>query len=615
MSSDALPPTGPLHPVPSGLGDGAPLGGPSGNDAPPTYQAVYQPAYLPSYPCPVPPPVPVPPPIPAERPQPAAAHPRAPIVRPRALPVAEPIRDDRHALIAEATTAAQPPVVAVRTAEPLKAGAEAARGEPVEPADDSFHGRRKLIVASLASSVFHFALVVITALIAYDSSRQPPQIELDGSFTSKLATSIEPLPKVEVKPEQKIGPAAKSNSVRSQIQVAVAQPSVGKVGSLPGESPKPAAATVGNEGIGELMTTFGGGTGDGLGLLDGRDGDLKQALLEDGASEETELAVKRGLRWLAAHQLEDGSWRFNHHQGGVCKYCPNPGNHGSSTAATGLALLPFLGANHTHLHGEYQEHVRKGLEFLKRKMIVTPLGGDLQDGVNLYSQAIATLALCEAYAMTRDSELRKPCQDAVQFIVHAQDKKGGGWRYFPGEIGDTTVTGWMLMALKSGQLTYTPIPTDVWPLAKKFLDSVQDDKGAAYGYQGPAKDDYTMTSIGILSRMYGGWPRSEPALQRAVAKLSRRGPSDHDLYYNYYATQVLRHYGGSEWIGWNAEMKAFLVQSQSQEGHMFGSWYFPDKHGDQGGRVYNTAMSILILEVYYRHLPIYGHRATSPSFK
>jgi hypothetical protein len=559
--------------------------------------------------------MPVPPPIPAQRPMPAPAHPRAPIVRPRALPVAEPIEDDRNALIAEATTAAEPALVAVRAIELSKSGDEAARGEPAEPTDDSFHGRRKLIVASLASSVFHFALVVITALIGYDSSRKPPQIELDGSFTTKLAPSFAALPKVEVKPVQRIGPAAKSNSPRSQIEVAVAQPSLGKVGSLPGEAPKPAAATVGNEGIGELMTTIGGGTGDGLGLLDGRDGDLKQALLEDGASEETELAVQRGLRWLAAHQLEDGSWRFNHHQGGVCKYCPNPGNHGSSTAATGLALLPFLGANHTHLQGEYQENVRRGLDFLKRKMISTPLGGDLQDGVNLYSQAIATLALCEAYAMTRDAELRKPCHDAVQFIVNSQDKKGGGWRYFPGEVGDTTVTGWMLMALKSGQLTYTPIQADVWPLAKKFLDSVQDDKGAAYGYQSPAKDDYTMTSIGILSRMYAGWPRGEPALQRAVANLSRRGPSLHDQYYNYYATQVLRHYGGAEWIGWNEEMKAHLLRTQANQGHANGSWYFADKHGDAGGRVYNTAMAILILEVYYRYLPIYGHRATSPSFK
>jgi hypothetical protein len=137
--------------------------------------------------------------------------------------------------------------------------------------------------------------------------------------------------------------------------------------------------------------------------------------------------------------------------------------------------------------------------------------------------------------------------------VNAQDKNGGGWRYFPGQVGDTTVTGWMLMALKSGQLTYVPVSPEVWTGAKRYLDFVQDDGGAAYGYQAPSKQDATMTAIGLLCRMYAGWPRSQAALARGVRMLSKRGPSEHDLYYDYYATQVLRHYGGPEWTDWNSE--------------------------------------------------------------
>lgn len=594
MSSDALPPTGAQHPVPPGSGSAAPLG--SGPTPP-----QFAPQFIP----------PAPPPIPAHfrathsvPPAPTAAPARG--AKQRALPVAEAIVDDAGA---PESRAKEPSLITVHL-DPEQIAERAA-----EPTSDAFRGSRKSVVAALVSSVFHCALLVVIALLGFDTTRKPPRIELDGSVDPYVAPEIASLPKSTVKLEHKPEPAAKKESSSSLANVIVPDPSQGLKGSEQGTEPKPAVAALGNGGIGELMTPIGGGSGEVVGMLDGRHGELKQALLDEGGSEDTEIAVARGLRWLAAHQLEDGSWHFDHRQEGVCKYCANPGSHGSRTAATGLALLPFLGANKTHRTGEYQETVAKGLAFLKRKMIATPLGGDLQDGVNLYSQAIATLALCEAYAMTRDPELDRPCRDAILFIVNSQDKKGGGWRYFPGQVGDTTVTGWMLMALKSGQISYIPIPADVWPLAKKFLDGVQDDGGAAYGYQSPAKNEPTMTAIGILSRMYGGWPRSEPALQRAVRSLSKKGHSDHDQYYNYYATQTLRHYGGQEWIAWNEEMKAFLLQSQSRQGHSSGSWYFPDKHGDQGGRLYNTAMSILALEVYYRYLPIYGKRATSADFK
>ncbi|MCE9605102.1 MAG: terpene cyclase/mutase family protein [Planctomycetia bacterium] len=575
MSSDALPPIGSSYPAPSGTGESAPSTGvplpPTAPIAPPPVLRDVTPRH------------PTPPPIP-----------RASL--PRALPVAEAIEEEPRWVI---------PRKEVRA--PAKANSA--------PSTDAFRGSRKLIVSSLVSGVVHFALVLLLALLGFDTTRKPPRVELEGTVASVVAPSLATLPKVATKIQRNDAPATKTESPRSLVDALIATPAPGRKGSEFGNDPKlPPAGLSGNSGLGDLLTPLGGSSTT-LSMLDGRDGELKGILLQDGGSEETEKAVARGLRWLAAHQREDGSWHFNHRQEGICKYCGNPGNHGSSTAATGFALLPFLGANHTHRRGEYQETVRKGLEYLKAKTIATPLGGDLQEGINLYSQAIATLALCEAYALTRDEDLHYTCREAVRFIVNSQDKKGGGWRYFPGQVGDTTVTGWMLMALKSGELTYMPVPPEVWTAAKKFLDGVQDDGGAAYGYQSPAKNDPTMTSIGLLSRMYGGWPRSQPALQRGIRSLSKRGPSDHDQYYNYYATQVFRHFGGQEWIAWNEEMKAFLLESQSREGHTSGSWYFPDKHGDQGGRLYNTAMSILILEVYYRYLPIYGHRATSEDFR
>jgi len=494
---------------------------------------------------------------------------------------------------------------------PLPAGPGGGVRPPGRPRRDPFRGNRKFWVSLSSSTLFHCLVVIVAGLIAAGGQPPPSPPTLYASVRVEKPKPLETLNAVRsVMPQSPRAPleVEKPDQTASRI----VSEATGRFGETRRDNvPKTLTYSPGNYGVGELLTDIGGSP---YGMLDGRDGPLKTQLLED-ATTESEQAVYRGLKWLAAHQRDDGGWNFDHRQTG-CKYCANPGTHGSMTAATGLALLPFLGAGHTHKKaGEFQETVRKGLEFLKSRVKQTPLGGDLQDGVNLYSQAIATLALCEAYAMTDDRDLQASCAEAVRFIVSSQHKPGGGWRYFPGQVGDTTVTGWMLMALKSAQLSYLSVPSDVWPAAKHFLDTVQDDGGAAYGYQGPEKDRVTMTAIGLLCRMYGGWPRSHDALARGVRTVGRKGPSKTDLYFDYYATQTLRHYGGSEWHRWNGPMRDFLVESQETRGHMSGSWYFPDQHGDQGGRVYNTAMAVLILEVYYRHLPIYGFRAVGEGFR
>ena len=59
------------------------------------------------------------------------------------------------------------------------------------------------------------------------------------------------------------------------------------------------------------------------------------------------------------------------------------------------------------------------------------------------------------------------------------------------------------------------------------------------------------TAIGLLIRMYTGWDHYDPRLQRGVAFLASEGPSKTDMYFNYYATQVMHHYGGPHWPDWN----------------------------------------------------------------
>ncbi len=326
-----------------------------------------------------------------------------------------------------------------------------------------------------------------------------------------------------------------------------------------------------------------------------------------GGTPQSEEAVERALHWLAIHQRVDGSWNFDHRSEACLHYCTHPGSEGSTTAATALALLPFLGAGYTHKVGDFQSLVERGLDYVKRRGIKISYGNDLRDG-SMYGHALATIALCEAYGMTRDEDLKEAAQGALDYIAYVQDGNTGGWRYNPGEAGDTTVTGWMIMALKSGQMARLNVQSPAILAAQRFLDSVQNQDGSQYGYQS-RQPQPTTTAVGLLCRMYTGWRRDNPRLVKGVAYLSAQGPSPDTLYYDYYATQVLFHWAGPEWDHWNHKMRERLISMQERQGHPSGSWYFESKQSAAGGRLYNTAMATMILEVYYRFMPLYGEGA------
>ena len=348
------------------------------------------------------------------------------------------------------------------------------------------------------------------------------------------------------------------------------------------------------------------------GGYEGRTKQMRTKLAQTrGGTKASEDAVEFGLAWLAAHQRNDGGWRFDHHKGPCKGRCRDPGTNGSTTGATGIALLAFLGAGYTHKTGKYNEVVHRGLYYLMSSGTPTANGVDFQEG-SMYGHGIASLALCEAYAMTKDKQILRWAQGALDFICFAQHP-AGGWRYNPGQPGDTTVFGWQIMAIKSGRMKGLDVPSPVITAAKRYLDSVQTERGAYYGYIKKGKLP-TPTAIGLLTRMYSKWPRTDKRLARGIRYLATKGPSDHDMYFNYYATQVLHHYEGPLWKKWNQRLRDYLVKNQAMQKHEKGSWYFKDRHGKEGGRLYTTAMCVMILEVYYRHMPLYDVKAVQRGF-
>jgi hypothetical protein len=327
-----------------------------------------------------------------------------------------------------------------------------------------------------------------------------------------------------------------------------------------------------------------------------------------GGTPESEQAVARGLQWLVAHQGESGAWSLNLHTGPCQGRCRDSGTASTANGATALALLPLLGAGHTTQHGGHRTAVARGMQSLLSNARATPYGLDLHQG-NMYAQGLATIVLCENYAMTNDATFKEPAQGAVDFIVHAQHS-AGGWRYFPKQPGDMTVFGWQILALESARRAKLTVPPQTLTRASQFLQSMQSVDGSAFGYS-QAGEQPTPTAIGWLCRMVYGSTRRDENCVRGVERLRAWGVSKHDLYFNFHATQVLSQYPGHEWSEWNEELREYLIATQSQQGHETGSWHFSHEHAHAGGRLYSTALATLTLEVYYRQLPLFNQPSSS----
>jgi hypothetical protein len=337
----------------------------------------------------------------------------------------------------------------------------------------------------------------------------------------------------------------------------------------------------------------------------GRSGATRMnSLRTGGGTDASEAAVARGLKWIARQQLPDGRWMLN---------SPNlpdkdRGTEINDVAATALGLLPLLAAGRTHKPAKdnaYDKVVDKGLKFLMRSQ--NPKTGYF--GVSMYAHGLATIAMCEAYGMTQDPALRRSAQNALNLIVQTQHE-AGGWRYGPSrEPGDLSVSGWQIMALKSGQMAGLDVPQVTIRKAVAFLDAcANSDEG--YGYLPANEPKNSMTAVALLCRQYiQNWGPAHPRMIKSIDKHVKTNPPDRqDVYYYYYATQVMHHFGGDAWRAWNEKMREQLIAKQetNQASMNHGSWSpAGDPWGRAGGRLMMTSLNLLTLEVYYRYLPLY----------
>ncbi len=332
-----------------------------------------------------------------------------------------------------------------------------------------------------------------------------------------------------------------------------------------------------------------------------------------GASAESEAAVKAALRWLGSTQRADGRWMPAQFGGGTERQVAGRDRQAAGSQAdmgvSGLALLAFLGSGNSHREGEYQDNVRRGLEFLLRNQRADGnLDGSATPFARMYCHAMAGLALAEAYSMTSDERLREPVRRAVQYAVNAQNKTSGGWRYLPGDPGDTSLLGWQLMLLKSAELAGIDTPLNTRNGMIRYLRSAASGQhGGLSSYRPGERVSRPMTAEALVCWQFLGIPRNHPANKEAADYIMEElpGSGEVNLYYWYYGTMGMYQLGGDYWRRWNDAMQTALVESQRKEGALAGSWDSNTVWGGYGGRIYTTAVATLTLEVYYRFLPLY----------
>ena len=339
----------------------------------------------------------------------------------------------------------------------------------------------------------------------------------------------------------------------------------------------------------------------------------------------TVLAIESALDWLRRHQDEDGRWDadgFMKHDGE--QPCDGPGSAVHDVGVTGLALLAFLGDGSDLRRGPHRDVVKKAVRWLRQQQdSETGLFGSTSSAAFIYDHAIAALAMVEAYGLSDAQILRDDAQRGLDYLASHRNPYGV-WRYQPQDgDNDTSVTGWCLMAYKRGRVFGLTVEDRAFTACAGWFDEVTDASTGHCGYtrrgelssrhpgdhavRFPADNNESMTAVGLMSRfLLRQDPAQHPVMLAAADRVLRAPPrwDDHgsiDHYTWYYATYALYQLGGARWKSWSKKLTDAVVKTQRDDGTARGSWDPVGVWGEDGGRVYSTAILALTLEAYYRY--------------
>lgn len=517
-----------------------------------------------------------------------------------------------------------------------------------EEVEESKNPEKRAIYGWLISGGVHLSAFVLAWLAVFGA----PHL-LDQDTPPTRVTPIEaPPPKIDkpkpdrtIEPKVELDAPTESDVVSPVSNLDVPVENTEREAETDAQQPKgreeaQADSEMGGSGAFAAIGAGGGGAG----MFGNRSGGgRKRAVGKGGGSKGSEGAVEASLRWFKRHQSANGSWETDTYyqnctEGAKCEPGGDARGHGSdcNVAMTGYAVLCFLGAGYDHkTPNKYKTTVKKGIDWM---LSVQKADGYLGD--RNYEHPVAVMALAEGYAMTADPELRGPAQKGIdQILAHQnQDKAPGadgysggmGWDYTkPNARNDSSVTGWNIMALKSGLAGGLNIGKGMegakrwleahWKASneiaqagtKIWKDATAYDKTAFYYTWNHEKNALEggpgRESIGLVCAIFLGHLGGDIMAETLANTVMEKQMNINNTYYNYYNTMAIFQMGGDRWTKWNAVMRDRLISSQKKTTDCLdGSWDWTkgDFTGAECGRVLTTAYNTLSLEVYYRYAQV-----------
>ena len=307
-----------------------------------------------------------------------------------------------------------------------------------------------------------------------------------------------------------------------------------------------------------------------------------------------EASVDRAVRYLAEHQLPDGSF-------------PNSVANGRSNhGVNGICLLAIMGRGHAPNRGPYRDIIMRGLTHILAAQ--TEQGLFLSEGRShgpMYEHALATLAVIEAYGFLPSDNVRRAAQKAVDLIVAAQNNEGG-WRYNPDPTdADLSVTVMQVVALRAAQNARLHVPQETLDAAAEYTRACATP-GGGYAYMPGRGPKVAMAAAGALCLQLLGHhddPSVAPALRYLRDREYVHWMDGYFYYASYYSMQATFQAGGEHWDDWHPRVRAYLLNTQNED----GSWpgWDEDKFNGPEAKCYPTAFAAMTLEVYLHYLPAY----------
>ena len=498
----------------------------------------------------------------------------------------------------------------------------------------------------MISIAIHLVLGLILSMFDTTAAKPEPKpmveaaLPVNEEIDEEVEETVEETEEVQEKEVVTEEPVIKDEEIDENNETDNDLPFEESFGETEGLSDAPFEGPSNNGTIG-----LGGGGG---GAFKGRGGSRDST--RGGGGKKRDDAVMDALKWLKAHQSPGGQWEA----AGFDKWCdfkPAPegkrpdglGKAMYDPGVTGLALCAFLGAGYTNRGKHpFKTTVSKGLRYLKN--IQDPEGcfGARAASSFIYNHATASLAMVEAYGMTESPIFKAPAQSCLEFIGLSRNPYYV-WRYGvkPGD-NDSSVTGWMMMAIKSGKLINAdakkrgkPAPLaldeDAFTGVKAWIDKMTDPDYGRVGYitrgsgparpkelvdRFPAEKSESMTAVGVLARIFMGEdPRKEPMMKKGAELMLKLPPTWNeadgsiDMYYWYYGALAMYQMGGKYWDAWKKGLEKAVIETQRKDTiycEYKGSWNPIGPWGEDGGRVYSTALLAMCLQVWYRYDRVFG---------